>query len=230
MTTEIKETIETSTQNGIPSVFCENPDIDFSIHWVFNNKTKMDDLSGTRHPDGTVLTVVDPRCSYRGTGSYTCHEGQWVANANCNPDRCVYDRTRYVFTPNITADGFGRTTEYVNSGTFIHVECVASKGIRSYDAKCKDSLWDPMLPNCDGENQHMSNKQATIMIASVVPSVVLLGVVMALAVHCCKLKRKQTENPIDTNYCTTTEMLKSKSNYDMLDTCTVAEKGSGTNR
>ncbi|KAH3823890.1 hypothetical protein DPMN_125714 [Dreissena polymorpha] len=45
----------------------------------------MGDLSGTRHPDGTVLTVVDPRCSHRGTGNYTSHEGQWVANANCNP-------------------------------------------------------------------------------------------------------------------------------------------------
>ncbi|KAH3796379.1 uncharacterized protein LOC127839140 [Dreissena polymorpha] len=230
MTTEIKETIETTTQNGIPSVFCENPDIDFSIHWLINNKTKMDDLSGTRHPKGTVLTVVDPRCSYRGTGSYTCHEGQWVANANCNPDRCVYDRTRYVFTPNITADGFGRTTEYVNSGTFVHAECIASKGISSYDSTCRDLRWDPALPNCDGGNQQISNKQATIMIASVVTSVALLGAVIALAIHCCKLKRKQTEKPTDTNYFTTTEVLKGQSKYDMFDTYTVTGQGSGTNR
>ncbi|KAH3823889.1 hypothetical protein DPMN_125713, partial [Dreissena polymorpha] len=74
-------------------------------------------------------------------------------------NRCVFDRTRYVFKPNITADGFGQTTEYVNSGTFVHVECIAPKEIPSYDSKCIDSLWDPMLPNCDGGNQHMSNKQ-----------------------------------------------------------------------
>ncbi|KAH3792790.1 mucin-5AC-like [Dreissena polymorpha] len=230
MTSEKKESIEITNQTRILSVFCEAPDIDLSIHWVFNNKTQMDDLSDTWHPDGTVLTVVDPRCSHRGTGDYTCHKGQWVANANCNPDRCVYDRTRYVFKPNITADRFGRITEYVNSGTFVHVECIAPKGIPSYDSKCTDSIWYPALPNCDGGNQHISNKQETIIIASVVPSVVILGGVIALAVYCCKLKRKQTENPTDTNYFTTTEVLTDKSNYDTLGKYTVTEQARGTNR
>ncbi|KAH3792423.1 hypothetical protein DPMN_145919 [Dreissena polymorpha] len=227
---EIKETIETTTKNGIPSAFCEAPDIDFSITWVFNNMTKMDDISGTRHLDGTVLTVVDPRCSHRGTGNYTCHEGQWVANAHCNPDRCVYDRTRYVFKPNITADGLDRTTEYVNSGTFVHVECAAPNGIPGYDSTCQDLRWDPALPNCDGGNQQISNKQETRIIASVVPSVLLLGAVIALAVYCSKLRRKQTQNLTDKNYFTTTEVLTDKCNYEILDKYTVTEQARGTNR
>ncbi|XP_052220115.1 uncharacterized protein LOC127837233 [Dreissena polymorpha] len=79
-----------------------------------------------------------------------CRDSIWVPELpNCDADRCVYDRTRYVFKPNITSDGVSGTTEYVNSGTFVHVECIALKGIPGYDSKCTDSLWVPTLPNCD---------------------------------------------------------------------------------
>ncbi|KAH3796582.1 uncharacterized protein LOC127838782 isoform X1 [Dreissena polymorpha] len=79
-----------------------------------------------------------------------CRDSIWVPELpNCDADRCVYDMARYVFKPNITSDGFSGTTEYVNSGTFVHVECIAPKGIPRYDSKCTDSLWDPALPNCD---------------------------------------------------------------------------------
>ncbi|XP_052224040.1 uncharacterized protein LOC127839696 [Dreissena polymorpha] len=130
-------------------MFCAAPDIDLSTYRVSNKKTKMDELSGTRHPNGTVLTVLDLRCSERGTGNYTCQDGQWVAKVNCTQDRCVYDRTRYVFKPNIPAAEVGRTTEYVNSGTLVHVECRASKGTQGYDSECRDSRWVPALQNCD---------------------------------------------------------------------------------
>ncbi|XP_052221812.1 uncharacterized protein LOC127838236 [Dreissena polymorpha] len=131
-----------------PKVFCEAPDIDLDIYYVFSEDRKalLRVLSGTSYPDGTVLIVEDQRCSKHETGNFTCKNGRWVGNVNCKPDRCVYNTSRYDFTPSITAD---ERTEYVNSGTIVHVKCVSPNAIPGYDSECTDSLWIPELPNCD---------------------------------------------------------------------------------
>ncbi|XP_052219913.1 uncharacterized protein LOC127837120 [Dreissena polymorpha] len=136
--------------NDVPLVFCEAPDIDLSKNWVYSiREVHLGNLSGYRYPDGTVLKVENPRCSENGTGTYTCQSGQWVVNVNCKPDRCVYITSRYDFKPNITANGFDQTTDYVNSGLIVHAECIEPKGIPGYDSTCTDSIWVPELPNCD---------------------------------------------------------------------------------
>ncbi|XP_052224003.1 uncharacterized protein LOC127839660 [Dreissena polymorpha] len=136
----------------MPSVFCEAPDIDLSKNGVYSIEyVELKVLSGIRYRDGTVLIVENPRCSENETGTYTCQSGHWVVDVNCKPDRCVYNTSRYDFKPNITANGKYQTTDYVNSGTFVHAECIEPKGIQGYDSTCTDSIWVPELPNCDAD-------------------------------------------------------------------------------
>ncbi|KAH3795441.1 hypothetical protein DPMN_148992 [Dreissena polymorpha] len=133
-------------------VFCKAPDIDLSKNGVYSSEYEiLKNLSGMRYPDGTVLNVENPRCSENGTDTYTCQSDQWVVDVNCKPDRCVYNTSRYDFKPNITANGYDQTPDYVNSGTIVHAECIEPKGIQGYNSTCTDSNWVPELPNCDAE-------------------------------------------------------------------------------
>ncbi|XP_052222732.1 complement receptor type 2-like [Dreissena polymorpha] len=123
-----------------------------SIRYEFEPNITAHGLGPTAEYVNTGTHVhVECRAPKRTQGyDSECRDSIWVPELpSCDADRCVYDRTRYVFKPNITSDGVSGTTEYVNSGTFVHVECIAPKGIPGYDSKCTDSLWVPTLPNCD---------------------------------------------------------------------------------